>query len=134
MQEYNSWNVSYNVITFFEKAMNGHGKVASVNRTKDIFFTVKDKEDRTFKVLLLNEYCIGLATVFKVIDEFPDTEYIVTGANWNGYTKEAKDYCMENNLGLFNLGEFLGALNWTNPKNYYKKDTDGKPIYAYKSA
>lgn len=134
MQKFNHWEVPFCVISFFEKAMEGHSKVMNINRKEDIFFTIKDVKGRIFKVLLLNEYCIGLATVLKALDDFPETEYIVTGGNWNGYTKEAKEYCSENDLGLFNLGEFLGAINWTKPKDYYKKDSDGKPSYPFKSA
>jgi hypothetical protein len=60
-------------------------------------------------------------------------EYIVTGGNGNGYTPEAKKYGWKNGIGIFNTGEFLGALNWTDPKKYSKKDDKGNPIYAYKN-
>ena len=85
-------------------------------------------------MLLVDEYCLGLAAIHRARSEFPEADYIVTCANWNGYTREAKDYGRENDLGIFNIGEFFGALNWTNPKTYYQKDRDGNPIYAYKVA
>ena len=85
-------------------------------------------------MLLVDEYCLGLAAIHRARNEFPEADYIVTCANWNGYTREAKEYGDENNLGIFNIGEFFGALNWTNPKTYYQKDRDGNRIYAYKVA
>ena len=134
MPEFNDWDVPYSVIQFFCRALGGHDKVASYNRTKDILFTVALKNGEIIKVLLVNEYALGLAAVLQARKEFPDAEYSVTGGNWNGYTPEAKDYGRENSIGIFNVGEFFGALNWADPKRYHKKDKDGNPVYTYKSA
>lgn len=134
MSRLNNWNVPYSVISFFERAMKGHSKILSVNRTNYIYFNIKDDRGRQFEVLLLNEYCLGLAAVLKALEEFPETEYIVTGGNWNGYTKEAKEYGKKNNIGIFNFGEFMGAINFNNPKEYCRRDEDGNPVYAFRSA
>jgi len=133
MPEFNDWSVPYSVITFFERALDGHNKVASVKRTQDIYFIITDINGRTLNVLLVNEYSLGLAAVLRAQSEFPDVEYVVTGGNWNGYTPEAKEYGRDNSLGIFNVGEFFGALNWSEPKKYTQKDKDGNPIYNYKS-
>jgi hypothetical protein len=133
MLEFNSWGVSYSMISFFECALRGHGKVASFRRVHDIQFLIEHVNGTIINMLLVNEYSLGLAAVLRAREEFPDAEYIVTGGNWNGYTPEAKDFGRQNNLGIFNAGEFFGALNWTNPKSYYQKDRDENPIYAYKS-
>ncbi len=134
MSDCNSWDVRYSMITFFERALGGHGKVVSFRRINDIQFLIEHVNGKVLNVLLVNEYSLGLAAVLRAKGEFPNIEYVVTGANWNGYTPEAKDYGRQNDLGIFNAGEFFGALNWTNPKSYYQKDKDGNPIYAYKSA
>jgi len=134
MSEFNSWGVSYSVISFFERALRGHNKVASLRRVNDIQFLIEHVNGTTLNVLLVNEYSLGLAAILRARVEFPDVEYIVTGGNWNGYTPEAKDYGRENDIGIFNTGEFFGALNWKNPKHYYQQDRDGNPIYAYQSA
>lgn len=131
MPEFNDWNVPYSVIQFFAGALDGHDKVASYIRTKDICFTITHVNGSKLNVLLVNEYSLGLAAVLQAKAEFPDVEYIVTGGNWNGYTPEAKEYGWRNAIGIFNVGEFFGALNWTNPKRYYRKDNDGNPIYSY---
>lgn len=133
MPELNSWNVSYTIISFFERALNGHDKVVSIERSRDIHFTIQDIRGRVLRVLLVNEYSLGLAAVLRARTEFPDIEYVVTGGNWNGYTPEAKEYGRANSIGIFNVGEFFGALNWTDPKKYTQKDSDGNPIYNYKS-
>ena len=85
-------------------------------------------------VLLVDEYTLGLAAVHRAIAEFPGAEHIVTSGVWNGYTQAAKDYGMENAIGIFVVDEFLGALNRPDPIKYVKKDADGKPIYRYRTA
>lgn len=133
MPNFNNWGVSFSIISFFEQALAGHNRVQGVTRTQDIVFSIALHNGTTLKMLLLNEYCLGLAAVLKAKAEFPDVEYIVTSANWNGYTPEAKEYGRKSGIGIFNAGEFFGALNWTEPKKYYKKDHEGNPTYAYRN-
>jgi hypothetical protein len=130
----NNWNVSYSSIRFFENVLEGHAQVRSFRRRDDIVFEIELENGEDIKALLVDEYILGLAAILRAKAEFPDVEYIVTCGDWNGYTPQAKEYGQNNSLGIFVLGEFLGALNWTEPKKYYKKDSDGNPIYHYKSS
>ena len=134
MSDKNDWNVPNGMIEFFSGVLDGHDKVRSSQCTRDILFTIKLISGLVINVLLVNEYALGLAAVLRARKEFPTAEYIVTGGNWNGYTQEAKDYGRENSIGIFNVGEFFGALNWTDPKKYYRKDENGDPVYSYKIA
>jgi hypothetical protein len=127
----NNWDVSYSVITFFEQALKTHSKVAGFRRNRDIFFTIELTNGRELKVLLVDEYTLGLADLHRAQSEFPKMEFIVTGGNWNGYTREAKQYGLLHGLGIFNIEEFLGALNWSEPRKYYKKGPNGRATYAY---
>lgn len=131
---YNNWEVSFSIICFFEEVLTNHKMVDSFKRKDDIYFEIKHTNGKTFNVLLVNEYCLGEAAVLKAQREFSYVEYIVTGTNWNGYTKQAKQSGLHNNVGIFNLGEFMGCLYWTNPITYYRKDMEGNPSYAYKGA
>ena len=134
MQQLNDWNVSYSSIAFFERALNSHDKVESFTRSDDILFHIALRDGRRMKVLLINEYVVGLASLHRAVAEFPGIDHIVTSGNWNGYTKEAKKYGKKNGIGIFVPSEFLGALNWSKPINYRRKDEDGNPVYSYKSA
>lgn len=134
MSQLNSWGVSYSSIAFFEKALSGHKKVESFRRTKDIYFVITRMDGTVIRVLLVDEYTLGLAAVFRALAEFPDTEYIVTAGNWNGYTREAKEYGTNSGIGIFNSGEFLGALWWSEPKKYCQKDKDGNPTHPFREA
>jgi hypothetical protein len=132
---YNSWDVSYSQIQFFENALNGHDSVRNVVRTKDILFTIERKKDLpTVRALLVNEYTLGLAAVLRAQREFPELNCVVTGANWNAYTAEAKDYGKQARIGVYVIGEFFGALWRADVAGYVKKDSHGNPIYRYRSA
>jgi hypothetical protein len=128
----NDWNVSYSMIAFFERALKGHSRVERFTRTRDIFFDIELTNGIVLKVLLVDEYTLGLAALHRAQSEFPEMEFIVTGANWNGYTQEAKEYGKLQSIGVFNVEEFFGALHWSEPKKYYQKDSRGRPVYAYK--
>jgi hypothetical protein len=58
--------------------------------------------------------------------EFPDMNCLVTCANWNHYTAEAKQYGMENGICVFNVGEFFGSLHWTEIIKYVSPDSHKK--------
>lgn len=134
MRQFNDWGVSYSTIRFVEQALEGHTKVSSFERSQDIVFEIELTSGAQITMLLVNEYTLGMAAIYKAIHEFPGVDYIVTCADWNAYTREAKDYGVQNDIGIFVLGEFFGALNWSNPKKYVKKDANGKPVYNYRSA
>ena len=134
MPEFNDWNVSYSTISFVEKALESHAKVARFDRSQDIVFEVTRLDGRVLKMVLVNEYTLGLAAVHRLLSQFPTVEYVVTGANWNAYTREAKDYGRQNDIGIFVIGEFFGALYWDEPKRYVQKDRDGNPLYYYRAA
>lgn len=134
MKKFNEWGVPYSTISWFFTTMQQHSKVKSVEREKDILFTIIDNDDRVYKVLLLDEYKLGLATLMKALTEFPNTNYIVIGGDWNSYTNEAKKYGLENNIGIFNFSEFMGAINTKNPLKYKKVERENNAKKSIKGA
>ena len=134
MSIYNDWNVSYSTISFVERALQSHSKVAHFERFQDIVFEITHIDGRVLKMVLVNEYTLGEAAVHQALSQFPGIEYVVTGANWNAYTREAKDFGRKNDIGIFVISEFFGALHWTKSKKYVQKDKDGNPVYYYRAA
>jgi hypothetical protein len=84
------------------------------------------------RILLLNEYTLGLATLLKASGEFADATCIVVGADWNAYTRDAKQHCLDNELGLFVFNELFGAIHLDVFYAYAKKDDRGQPTYPYR--
>jgi hypothetical protein len=119
----NDWAVSYGAIRFVEQALNGHSKVEAFTRHLDIVFDI-DRVDGMSQVtaVLVNRYTLGLADLFRALDEFPGMNCLVTSANWNSYTAEVKRYGMENGICIFKVGEFFGALHWREMIRYVPPD------------
>jgi hypothetical protein len=130
MSTRNNWNVPYSSIVWFFNVLKTHSKVLSVLRERDILFTITDDEDRTYKILLLNEYRMGSAAVLKAIEEFRNIDFIVFGGNWNAATSEAYKVAREYGIALFNYSGIFGALNLKDPKGFKqngKKKNSAKP-------
>ena len=73
------------------------------------------------RVLLVNVYTLGLADVIEARNEFPELNHVVTASAWNSYTKEAKQTAAANGMGVFVVGEFMGAIHSKDPIKYKKK-------------
>ncbi|WP_272692719.1 hypothetical protein [Providencia sp. PROV164] len=130
----NNWNVSYSRISWLEFALKKHDNVANVTRHDDIIMEVERIKGCKIILICLDEYTLGEAGVYRVLQEFPNVNFISVGGNWNGYTIEAKKLCLSKNLGLYNSSELTGAL-WKNEFwLYHQKDDKGNPIYPYKRA
>lgn len=122
MYKVNEWGVPYSSICFFEKVLNGHTKVKSVIRERDIFFRIETYDNIILNTLLLDEYRFGFATLLEALEDFPDAQYIVYGGKWNRSTGDADKYAEDNEIGIFNYNDFLGAINLKNPLKYIKEN------------
>ena len=128
----NSWGVSYSRIAWLESAIKSHGNVIRYSRHDDIIMKFARKDGSSITLICLDEYTLGEAMVHRVLNEFPEVNFISVGGNWNGYTREAKQLCLSNSNGRFNSSELTGAL-WKNEFwLYHQRDDDGNPIYPYK--
>ena len=74
--------------------------------------------------VLVQVYTVSLSDVLEICHQYPDVNCIVVCSKWNSYTSEAKDYGLSNKIGIFDISEFFGALNWSIPYKYVKKDDD----------
>ena len=128
--EKNNWSVIYPTIKFFENALSSHKKVATFTRSDDIRFIITRIDGSVINTILVNCYTMGIADVHAIINEFKELDCIVTSANWNHYTMEAKQFGIDSSIGIFNVAEFFGALWWDNYKTYHKKDDKGRIVYA----
>jgi len=115
-----------------ETILLSHKNVVSFDRYHDILFRVGRENQRdTLCVLCTDEYAFGLTLVQRALVEFGSIQIISVGGAWNGYTREAKEYCLENQIGLYNSTELAGGL-WQNEYwKFYRRDKDGAPIHSY---
>jgi hypothetical protein len=119
-------------VQFFEKVISGHNAVESLESRATNVYVVHRKKRPPVIVFLTDVYTVGIADVIDAQQRVLDLNAVVTISNWNGYTRAAKEYGMENEVGVFMLGEFMGALHKDNSYEYVKLDEEGQPIYHYR--
>ncbi|MGB3470680.1 MAG: hypothetical protein WBA51_07660 [Erythrobacter sp.] len=125
----NEYGISFAQISWFDRLLNTHVNVVAAKRHNDIIWDVARKRGRDIQAICLDKYTCGIAKVLEVREKFPDVNLIYVGGMWNSYTMEAKEYCLGNEIGLFNTGEMTGALYRDDFWTYHKKDKDGNPVY-----
>lgn len=126
----NAWNVSFSHIAWLSRLLSNHGNVATLSRHDDLVFEIKRKRQRDrLSIFCLNEYTMGLTAVQRAIQELGRPQMIYIGGGWCGYTQQAKDFCLQEQIGLYVTDEIFGAL-WANEYwTYCKRDKDGDPVY-----
>ena len=132
LPQLNNWDISYSHITFVERALSGHQRVERFDRQRDIVFHIVRKDSLPDVVAaLINRYTISLADLINAMAEFPEATCIVTAGDWNGYTQEAKEYGLNNGIGVFNISEFLvrcGVATWRSTLGRIKMAIQHTPI------
>lgn len=131
----NSWNVSYSRITFIERKLRMNRNVIIKLRRNDLVFEIERRKQKdNLNVLCLDEYTMSLTSVERALDEFGGVNIICLAGEWNGYTKEAKDYCLDNKIGLYVPSEMYEGLLADEFWGYAEVDEKGNPRYRYKVA
>lgn len=126
----NSWNVSLPHIAWFERLLRNHSNVSSVLRHHDLVFDVQRIQQKDqLSVVCLNEYTMGFTAVQRVIQELGQPNIIYIGGGWCGYTQQAKEFCLHEQIGLYVTEEMSGALWRDEFWSYCKRDNDGSPIH-----
>jgi hypothetical protein len=130
----NSYGVSYSVISWLEQALKTHRNILSVSRYDDIIFDVtRTNQDDRLIIFCANEYVCGTTFVQRVLTDYPKCNIISVGGGWNGYTSEAKKFCLAAKIGLFVSDELMGALYKDKYWNHVQKDPKGDPILYYRT-
>ena len=107
---------------FFIKVVSGHSKVQSIHEISDQLYEIALTNNTAIIAYLTNKYIIGIADYLDFIEESSNLNCIVTTSAWNSYTDDAKQRSVENQIGLFDIADFLGALHQSYFWNYVKKD------------
>lgn len=112
-------------IDYFKKILDSHDRVNNYQELSDQQYTVNRTESKqAVFVYLTGLYTIGIADCMDILQKNPQVNCIVSSAAWNGYTSDAKEYTKSNEVGLFTLTEFMGAMNYDEFWNYVKKNRD----------
>lgn len=117
-------------VLYFEQNLRRHSNIDYYEKMEDFVYNLVLENGSEYLVWLTNKYAVSINDVVEKIDE--GFNALVTISMWNSYTSEAKRYALENQFGLFTFREFMGALNFLDPSQYYTgiDSKDGKRLYG----
>lgn len=115
----NNWEVSFAAISFLENALRTHTAVASFTRVNDIQFEIVRRTVYSdVNAVLVNDYMLGEATVYAVLQEFVGVTAVVNNGNWNHIALDRKAFAKKTGVAVLLMADFLGALNVENLLEY----------------
>lgn len=118
------WMSYYGNYRFFEDRMRYHNKVTDIRNTSKGLYEIDLTDGRTLIVFICECYSFGLAEYYESVDNLGALNAVVINSNWCGYTMDAKLYCREQNIGLFDIRGFMAALNLRNYWEYLTKEEE----------
>lgn len=127
--EYFPWASHYGHFEFFESRMRSHSRVEDLQSQGNGVYLLKRIHGDSLKVFICECYSYGLAEYMETEQNLGKLDVVIINSIWCGYTYDAKHHCRDNKVGLFDIGEFMAALNkpqyWTHlteeQKEYFEK-------------
>ena len=99
---------------FFVRGMAGHSAVLNITRQEGDVYLIERTNDRPdLRVLIADIYIAGEGDVVEIMYDYSDIDCIVLVGFYNRYSRAAKAYAKEMNIGLYDNREFFGAVNCT---------------------
>ena len=99
---------------FFVRGMEGHSAVLSIKRQEGDVYLIERTNDRPdLRVLIADIYIAGEGDIVEITYDYSDIDCIVLVGFYNRYSRAAKAYAKEMNIGLYDNREFFGAVNCT---------------------
>lgn len=123
------WPSHYGHYNYFETQMRTHGKIASLTARGGGVYDLARTQGDTLRVFICECYAFGVAEYMETVETLGNLDVVIINSAWCGYTPNAKFHCRESNVGLFMIGEFMGALH---RKDFWLYLTEGQKEYYTK--
>ncbi|NLI71192.1 MAG: hypothetical protein GX361_00485 [Bacteroidales bacterium] len=114
-------------VEYFERVISGHTAVANLNEVSENVYEIERTGGRPpIRVLVADIYVVSEADIFEIVTTNYDLTCVLLIGFYNRYSSDAKERAKAENLGLFNMKEFFGAINYIGQKliNYEPKTKD----------
>lgn len=104
----------YNTVkTFIERFLSNHRAIKNLQELNRGTMLVELQDNRILKVFVTNTYYFTDYTLDRVLEVDPAVDVIICSSPAGQYSASAKQQCIEHGIGLFMLGEFMGAINFS---------------------
>lgn len=96
---------------FFESRMGTHSRVRSVEPQGDGLYRLTRSDGAVLRTFICECYSFGIAEYMETIEKLGRLDAIIINSAWCGYTPELKVQCRDEQVGLFDIRDFMAALN-----------------------
>lgn len=114
-------------VAYFEKVISGHTAVQSLKEVSENVYEIERTGGRPkIRVLVADIYIVSEADIFEIVTTNYDLTCVLLIGFYNRYSEDAKERAKTENIGLFNMKDFFGAINYIGQKliNYEPKTKD----------
>lgn len=127
-----NWGVSFARISWLYGVLSSHQNIATLARHDEVVFelTRRRPADR-LRLLYYDLPSMGLDGVLRARAAFAPLHILFIGPSRNRYTEEAKRYCLDAHIGLYNSTEINGALWRDEYWAFHNVDSAGAPVYRF---
>jgi predicted nucleotidyltransferase len=124
------------ISTFINRFLANHDFITQMEELNVATMTVTLRDGRMLRVFVTNTYYFTEYTFNKVMAVDPHVDVIICSCPAGQYAECAKELCIEHRVGLFMLGEFMGALRQTDEDflNYLLRSESNSRINRFRSS
>lgn len=105
------WPSYYGHFDFFEQRMRSHSRVHDLRALGNGRYQLIKVDGTSLEVFVCECYSFGAAEYLETTSKLGRLDAVIISSNWCGYTPEAKAQCRSEKVGLFNIRDFMAALN-----------------------
>lgn len=98
------------VSLYIDKFLANHSFINKMEKLNVYMFEVTLKDYRNLRVFATNTYFFTEHTFNQITAIDPAIDAIICSNPYASYTEDAKSLCIDQNIGLFSLKEFMGAI------------------------
>lgn len=114
-----SFAVAWTCRQFIQRALYSHKAVESCTVTNNIHYQIKRTDNRSdVNMVFVDEYVLGEATCYEVIEKFENVQVIVNNGTWNHMAVNREDFYQNTNILVFKITDFFGALHLSRMEKY----------------
>jgi hypothetical protein len=101
---------SSQIRTYIDRFLSSHSDIGGLQELNRGTMLVELRNGKSLKVFVTNTYYFTEYTLERVLEVDPAVDAIICSCPAGGYSESAKRQCIETDIGLFMLGEFMGAI------------------------
>lgn len=115
------WMSYYGNYNFFESRMSEHSRVNLLKKKNPSLYDIERSDGTTIRVFICECYSFDVAEYIESCQELGKLNAVIISSNWCGYTLDVKRHCMSEQVGIYDIGGFMAALNMQNYWEYLDK-------------